>query len=122
MPKTCETKLKIYLVVGLGYVIGEQVHDWKEKIVLQNAGVVKGDGKHIAVTPPVLHWFAHQMDKIQRFEIPKRLIINDDDASPDLYAVYDMYIKKLTEKTTGIKVANEQDMQRVINIAQKKLH
>jgi len=112
-------EIKIYLVSGLGYIVGEQLHDWKNMIVLKNAGVVRGDGNKIACTPPIIHWFKNQLEKIQRFEIPKHMIIAEDDPGSDILKVYDLYIKKLTEQTSGIKVANKQDMDRVIDMSKK---
>ena len=122
MPEIRKSELKIYLVVGLGYVVGEPLHDWKNKTVLKNAGVVRGDTKKISITPPIIHWFAHQIDKIQRFEIPKHLIVNEDDPVPDILKVYDIYVKKINEQVSGIKIASEQDMSRVIDMTKKKLH
>jgi hypothetical protein len=108
-----EIEIKIYLVVGMGYVIGEPLHDWKNKIVLKNAGIVRGNDKQISVTPPIIHWFAHQLDKIQRLEIPKHLIIDEDDPIPEVLRTYEMYIKKVNEQVSGIKIATEQDLSRL---------
>lgn len=119
--ETQKLKCKIYLVVGLGYIIGEPLHDWKNKIVLKNAGVVRGNDKQISVTPPILHWFAHQLDKIQRLEIPKHLIIDEDDPIPEVLRTYEMYMEKVNEQVSGIKIATEQDLSRVVNFG-KKLH
>lgn len=110
---------KIYLVSGLGYIVGEQLHDWKNKIIVKNAGVLYGDSKHIAIKPPIIHWFKNQLEKIQRFEIPKHLIIDEDDPMLDVLRVYDIYVKKINEQVGGIKIANEQDMKKVVDIIQK---
>jgi len=94
--------LKIFLVSGLGYIIGELKHDFKNNYILKNAGVVRTAGQDkVVIAEPIMPWMANQMEQIKEFSLSKHLVIAQDDAN-GLDEVYGMYVQELVKKRSGL--------------------
>ena len=102
--------LKIHLVVGLGYIIGELKHDFKNKVIIKHAGIVHAVGKNkVIIGEPIMSWMANFMEQIKEFSISKHLIIAQDDVMPGsgLEQLHERYVKEFEAKEAGIHTPNE---------------
>lgn len=108
--------IKIYNVVGLGFIVGEKIDLNKitakdnGKIYLEYPGMLilnqqtkQGGLQHLMVEP-IPDVFAGKDDFLKQFPIKKKDIVLSGKPVPDIIKLYSQYHSNLVTRITGIKV------------------
>lgn len=102
--------VKIYLTIGLGYIIGDVVSEDYDYINMQYAGKVGASAQGVMIAEPISPWFNNAEELIRGFKIPTDIIILEGYAHPDLASAYEQYAQKFKAKSAGLVIAKASDI------------
>ena len=114
-------KIKMFNVVGMGFVIGEQIKQDEEAIYLKCPGLflpqqqTPQGARDVVITaiPPML---ANREELVKIFPLKKIHVIYSGKPVPAILQIYSDFYNQLQEKITGIKKVTPADMQNLTRI------
>jgi len=100
--------LKMFNVVGIGFLAGEVVDANKDTIFLKFPGVLQGynmpEGTGFGFIDFVPDFFPNYRELLEKTSLPRGLILLQGDLDLKLVQVYEIYVKKLIKKLTGLHI------------------
>lgn len=111
-------KLKIYSVIGIGFVVAEELSRTNENIFTKYPAVMtmvqNNDKKIIPVFRDLVPGFFKNYDSlIKKFPVKRRLVSMEDEPAPMITGWYDQYLKDLTKRMTGLETAGADALSRL---------
>jgi len=106
--------LKLFNVVGTGFVAGEVIDASNDTLYLKFPGVLKafqtpqGTGLHIVdIVPEFLDNFR---ELVERMPLPRGLILMTGGMKPEMENIYGEFVKTLIQRLTGIHLVGADAM------------
>lgn len=99
--------VKIYLTIGLGYIIGDVVAEDEFHINMQYVGKVGATQQGVVIAEPIPPWFKDAEAMIRDFDMPTDVIIMCGEAHPELVAAYEQYAQRFKAKSAGLVIAKD---------------
>jgi len=102
-------KLKIYKVIGEGFVIAEELTRSKENIFVRYPAVITmiPHQKTRQLVPQlrdlVPGFFKNYDTSMKKFPIKRLLVSMEDDPNPIVIGWYEQYLRDLTKRMTGLE-------------------
>ena len=98
--------LKLFNVIGVGFVAGEVVDSSNDTIYLKFPGVLKafqtpqGTALHVADIVP--EFLDNHRELVERFPLKRNQILMAGGAKPEMENIYGEFVKDLIRRLTGI--------------------
>ena len=98
--------LKLFNVIGVGFVAGEVVDSSNDTIYLKFPGVLKafqtpqGTALHVADIVP--EFLDNHRELVERFPLKRNQILMEGGAKPEMENIYGEFVKDLIRRLTGI--------------------
>uniref|UniRef100_A0A6M3LKR7 Uncharacterized protein n=1 Tax=viral metagenome TaxID=1070528 RepID=A0A6M3LKR7_9ZZZZ len=103
--------VKIYNIIGIGFIMGEKIEQDNENIYLRYPGVLilnqqTPKGMQHLMVEPIPPFFAGKDEMLKRFVIKKKNVLFS--GKPDIRAMelYQRYEEDLRRRISGIKLVN----------------
>ena len=107
--------VKVYNVLGVGFIIGEKLSQDKEFIYLQYPSIYSPqmqtrDGPRDIMFEAIPQFFKGRDEMLKRFHLKKSLIIFSGQPGDDLFKSYEVYAAQLRTRITGLRVVGPETM------------
>lgn len=109
-------KVKIF-VTALGYIIGELKAEYQEFTVICNPGLIQttrnGNSISFVIGEMIPPFLKNKKELMQKLSINRDHVLYSDEATEDMVASYQEYVKRLEAKESKIKVVGADFLTRI---------
>ena len=110
--------VKIYNVIGMGFVIGEKIESDDKHIYLKHPGIFipnyqTRQGQIPAIADPVPEFFVGKNDLLKRFPIKRIHIVFSGKPDINLMALYQQHENNLRQRMSGIRLVSADALSRL---------
>jgi len=103
--------IKIYNIIGMGFIIGEKIKQDDEKIYIKYPGMLlvgqqTRQGIQDLISDPIPNIFAGKNDLLKNFSIKKENVLYSGMPTAAILELYSRYSVALQEQITGIKIVS----------------
>jgi len=106
------SRVKVYSVIGIGFLIGEKIIEEVERegyICLKYPGVLSSiqtpEGIRDMIRQAIPTFVLEADEMLKRFPLMKDLILFEGTPDAKLFSIYKNFVSNLQERLTGIKMA-----------------